>query len=142
MISKTSLQMKKKRPLRIPVTSGLKDLYAMDMYAAHQAACEGQFNLVAFGRLAAAISVVRTALEYHQTNIPLAITTLNMAIDALVAVKKRGDETGLWEITASERPAVFSGINMAEQCIGTLDVALLVQTAARLLQDIHANPDG
>ena len=128
--------MKKKSPLRVPVTSGLKDIYAMDMHAAYQAACAGQFSVVAFGRLAAALSVVRSSLEEHQTKLPLAIETLDSAIESLLDVRKRGDETGRWEITASERPSVLNGIEMAEQCIGTLDVALLAQTAAKLLQNV------
>jgi hypothetical protein len=128
--------MKKRNALRVPVTRGLKDIYAMDMHAAYQAACAGQFNVVAFGRLAAAISVVRSALEEHQTQLPLAIETLDKAIETLLAVRKKGDETAVWEITESERPTVLDGINMAEQCIGTLDVALLAQTAAKLLQSV------
>jgi hypothetical protein len=130
--------MKKKSPLRVPVTHGLKDIYAMDMHAAYQAACAGQFNLVAFSRLAAAISVVRSALERHHTKISLAIETLDLAIESLHAVRKRGDESDVWEITKAELPAVFNGIEMAEKCIGTLDVALLEQTAAQLLQDINS----
>ena len=129
--------MKKIDSLRIPVTQGLKDLYAMDMHLAYQAACSGQFNVTVFSRLAAAISVVRTALVHKQTKIPLAIETLDEAIETLVAVKKKGDETSVWEITESERPSVISGIDMAEQCIGTLDVALLEQTAKKLLQEVY-----
>lgn len=128
--------MKKKSPLRVPVTQGLKDIYAMDMHSAYQAACLGQFNVVAFSRLAAAVSVVRFALEQKQTKIPLAIETLDAAIETLMAVRKRGDETDAWELTESERPPVLEGIDMAEQCIGTLDVALLELTAARLLEVI------
>lgn len=128
--------MKKKTPLRVPVTQGLKDVYAMDMHAAYQAACLGQFSVEAFSRLAAAISVVRFALEQKQTKIPQAIETLDAAIETLMAVRKRGDETGVWELTESERPSVLDGIDMAEQCIGTLDVALLELTAARLLEVI------
>jgi hypothetical protein len=128
--------MKKKSPLRVPVTSGLKDLYAMDMHAAYQAACSGQFTVVSFGRLAAAISVVRSSLEEHQTKLPHAIETLDAAIETLLAIRRKGDETDVWEITESERPSILGGINMAEQCIGTLDVALLSQTAAKLLQSV------
>ncbi len=134
--------MKKKTPLRVPVTQGLKDIYAMDMHSAYQAACLGQFNVTSFGRLAAAISVVRTALEQKQTKIPLAIETLDAAIETLIVVRKRGDETDVWELTESERPSVLAGIDMAEQCIGTLDVALLAQTAARLLRDISGEQGG
>ena len=108
----------------------------MDMRLAYQAACVGKFNVVAFGRLAAAISVVRSALEQNQTKIPLAIDTLDATIETLLAVRKKGAEAGIWEITESELPNVLSGIDMAEQCIGTLDVALLAQTADRLLHDI------
>ena len=126
----------KKRPLRVPVTRGLKDIYAMDMHAAYQAACMGQFNVVAFGRLAAALSVVRSALEQHQTRLPLAIETLDASIETLLAVRRKGDETDVWEITGNELPSVLAGIDMAEQCIGTLDVALLAQTAANLLQNL------
>ena len=128
--------MRKKTPLRVPVTRGLKDIYAMDMHAAYQAACDGYFNVVAFGRLAAAISVVRSALEEHQTTIPLAIETMDGAIKTLLVVRQRGDETAKWEITESERPSVLDGINMSEQCIGTLDVGTLERTAARLLQSV------
>lgn len=131
--------MKKKPPLRVPVTQGLKDVYAMDMHTAYQAACLGQFNVTAFGRLAAAISVVRFALEQKQTKIPLAIETLDAAIETLMTVRKRGDETGVWELAESERPSVLEGIDMAEQCIGTLDVALLELTAARLLEVIASD---
>lgn len=127
--------MKKKSP-RIPVTHGLKDIYAMDMHSAYQAACLGQFSVMAFGRLAAAISVVRSALEQKQTKIPLALETLDTAITTLLAVRARGDETEVWEITETERPSVLEGIDMAEQCIGTLDVVLLEQTAAQLLREI------
>ena len=108
----------------------------MDMHAAYQAACLGQFNVLAFGRLAAAISVVRSALEEHQTKLPHAIETLDASIETLLAVRRRGDDTEVWEITESERPAVLNGIDMAEQCIGTLDVALLSQTAYKLLQSV------
>lgn len=128
--------MKKKKPLRVPVTQGLKDLYAMDMHLAYQAACLGQFNVQAFGRLAAALSVVRSALELHQTTIPNAVETLEAAVTTLLTVRRRGDESDVWEITDAEKPAVLEGIVMAEHCIGTLDVALLEQTAAQLLRDI------
>jgi len=109
----------------------------MDMHAAYQAACRGKFNVVSFSRLAAAVSVVLSALEQHQTQIPQAIPTLNAAIETLLAVRERGDATGLWEINASERPSVLSGIDMAEQCIGTLNVVLLEKTANMLLQKVY-----
>ncbi len=109
----------------------------MDMHLAYQAACLGKFNVMAFGRLAAAISVVRTALERHQTRLPQAIVTLDEAITVLQAVRKKGDETGCWEICESDRPVVLSGIEMAEESIGTLDVALLAQTAAELLRRVR-----
>jgi len=108
----------------------------MDMRLAYQAACIGQFNVVAFGRLAAAISVVRSALEQNQTKIPFAMDTLDAAIETLLAVRRKGDKTDVWEITVSELPVVLSGIDMAEQCIGTLDVALLAQTADKLLRGV------
>ena len=128
--------MKKKKPLRVPVTKGLKDIYAMDMHTAYQAACMGHFSVDSFGRLAAAISVVRSALEQKHTRIEGAIETLDAAIVTLLAVRQRGDATDVWEITESERPSVMAGIDMAEQCIGTLDVALLAQTAATLLATV------
>ncbi len=134
--------MKRKGPLRIPVTRGLKDIYSMDMRAAYQAARSGQFNPVAFGRLAAAVSVVRTALEQKQTKLPLAIETLDATIETLVAIRNRGDQTGVWEITESEFPLVLDGIDMVEQSIGTLDVALLERTAASLFQFMNAEQDG
>lgn len=127
---------KKRSPLRVPVTRGLKDMYAMDMHAAYQAACLGQFNVTAFGRLAAALSVVRSALEKHETNLPMAIETLDAAIETLLEVRRKGDETEIWEIAESERPSVLEGIAMAEQCIGTLDVALLERTAFNLLENV------
>jgi hypothetical protein len=132
--------MKKKDSIRVPVTRGLKDIYAMDMHAAYQAASAGQFNVVAFSRLAAAISVVRAALEQHQTKIPSAIETLDAAIVVLQSVRKRGDESDAWEISADERPVVLAAIEMAEECIGTLDVGLLAKTATRLLQDVCSEP--
>lgn len=128
--------MKRKNSIRVPVTRGLKDIYAMDMHAAYQAACAGQFNVVAFSRLAAAISVVRAALERHQTKIPSAVATLDAAIVILQAVRKKGDESDIWEISEDDRPAVLGAIEMAEECIGTLDVGLLAKTAASLLQDV------
>lgn len=130
--------MKKRKPLRIPVTRGLKDLYAMDMHLAYQAACLGQFNVTAFGRLAAALSVVRSALEQNCTKNPDAIPVLDAAVETLLEVKRRGDEADVWEIAESERPSVLAGIDMAEECIGTLDVALLEQTAAMLLRQVSA----
>ena len=110
----------------------------MDMHLAYQAAAVGKFNVVAFGRLAAAISVVRAALEQNRTMIPLAIETLDAAIATLLAVRRRGDETDVWEMGERELPLVLAGIDMAEQCIGTLDVALLAHTAQNLLQDVCA----
>ncbi len=134
--------MKKNGPLRIPVTRGLKDIYSMDMRAAYQAARSDQFNPVAFSRLAAAVSVVRTALEQKQTKLPLAIETLDTTIETLVAIRNRGDQTGVWEITESEFPLVLDGIDMVEQSIGTLDVALLERTAASLFQFMNTEQDG
>jgi hypothetical protein len=133
--------MKKISSPRVPVTQGLKNIYAMDMHLAYQTALIGQFTVVAFSRLAAAISVVLSALEQNQTKIPLAIETLNAAIVTLLVVKNRGDETDVWEITESELPSVLDGILMAEQCIGTLDVALLERTAAMLLQNAYGEQD-
>lgn len=132
--------MKRKGSLRVPVTRGLKDIYAMDMHSAYQAACLGQFNVIAFSRLAAAISVIRSALEQKQTRIEGAIATLDEAIAILMTVRARGDTNDVWEITESERPVVLAGIDMAEQCIGTLDVALLAETADQLLAAIAAEP--
>ena len=134
--------MKRRGPLRIPVTRGLKDIYSMDMRVAYQAARSGQFTLVAFSRLAAAISVVRSALEQNQTKLPLAIETLDATIETLVAIRNRGDKTGVWEITESEFPLVLDGIDMVEQSIGTLDVALLERTAASLFQLMHGEQGG
>jgi hypothetical protein len=132
--------MRKRKPLRTPVTQGLRDLYAMDMRLPYEAACAGRFSAIGFGRLAAAISVVRTALELKQTGIPQAIEVLDAAITVLLTVRARGDSTGQWEITENERPTVLQGIEMAEQCIGTLDVALLEQTAAMLLNTVTDAP--
>jgi hypothetical protein len=123
---------KKRGPLRVPVTQGLKDIYAMDMHLPYQAACEGRFTLVAFSRLAAALSVVRCALVQKNTLIPNAVETLDASIAILVTVRRRGDTTNVWEITEEERPVILSGIKTAEECIGVLDVALLAQTAATL----------
>ena len=128
--------MKNKTPLRVPVTNGVKDFYAMNMHAAYLAACAGQFNVDAFARLAMALSVVRTALEQRHTKILLAIETLDASIGTLIEVRRKGDQTGVWEIIESERPSILNGIDMAEQCIGTLDVALLEHTAANLHQFI------
>ncbi len=133
--------MKEIKSLRVPVTHGLKDIYAMDMRLAYQAACAGQFTVVAFGRLAAAVSVVLSALEQNRTKIHNATETLNAAIETLLMVRKRGDETGVWEITESELPSILAGIDMAEQCIGTLNVALLERTATMLLQHVHHGQD-
>lgn len=123
---------KKQPPLRVPVTKGLKDIYAMDMHLPYQAACEGRFSVTAFGRLAAAISVVRTALVVKNTQIPDAVELLDKAIATLLTVRARGDATEVWEITENERPVVLEGIEVAEECIGVLDVALLEGTAAML----------
>jgi hypothetical protein len=127
---------KKPTTLRVPVTQGLKDIYAMDMHLPYQAACTGNFSLTAFSRLAAAISVVRFALAQKNTQIPNAIETLDATISTLLAVRRRGDATDEWEITEAERPVVLSGIEVAEECIGVLDVALLAQTAAALFDEI------
>lgn len=123
---------KKNTPLRVPVTQGLKDLYAMDMHLPYQAACEGRFSVTAFGRLAAAISVVRTALVQKNTQIPNAVEMLDSAIATLGVVRARGDATDVWEITEIERLSVLDGIEVAEECIGVLDVAILANTAAML----------
>jgi hypothetical protein len=130
---------RKHTPLRVPVTRGLKDIYAMDMHLPYQAACEGRFSVTAFSRLAVAISVVRYALVSKNTQIPNAIETLDASIITLTDVRRRGDATDVWEITEDERPVVLAGIEMAEECIGVLDVALLEQTAAILFNEMAKN---
>jgi hypothetical protein len=129
---------KKRTPLRIPVTQGLKDIYAMDMYLPYEAACEGRFSVTAFARLATAISVIRTALVHKNTQIPNAVEMLDAAIMVLIAVRAKGDSTDVWEITAAELPSVLTGIQVAEECIGVLDVALLEQTASALFNQMRA----
>ena len=123
---------KKNTPLRVPVTQGLKDIYAMDMLLPYEAACEDRFSVTAFARLAMAISVIRCALVHKNTQILNAVETLDEAIVTLTTVRNRGDATDIWEITADERPSVARGIQVAEECIGVLDVALLANTAAML----------
>lgn len=124
--------MKKNTPLRIPVTAGLKDIYSLDMHTAYQAACLGKFNVELFSRLATAIAVVLSALEQKLPPIPQAIETLDAAVATLVQVKVRGDASDIWELAESEFPVILEAIFMVEQCIGTLDVALLERTAASL----------
>lgn len=105
----------------------------MDMHLPYQAACEDRFSVTAFARMAVAISVVRTALVQKNTQIPDAVEILDAAIVTLTNVRARGDATDLWEIKEEERPSVLAGIEVAEDCIGVLDVALLEQTAAMLM---------
>ena len=99
----------------------------------------GKFNVMAFSRLASALSVVRSALAQHQTQIQNAIPILDSAVETLQAVRDRGDTSGIWDITEDERPAVLNGIEMAENCIGTLDVALLERTARMLLEQLYGD---
>lgn len=128
--------MRKRRPRRVPVTKGLKDLYAMDMHLPYQAACAGKFSVTGFGRMAAALMIVRSALEQAHTKIPQAMETLDETLMMLQEIRRRGDSTEVWEITEAERPAILNGIQMAEQCIGTLTTAQLAQTADMLLQQV------
>lgn len=128
--------MRKRRPRRVPVTKGLKDLYAMDMHLPYQAACAGKFSVTGFGRMAAALMIVRSALEQAQTKIPQAMEILDETLMMLQEIRRRGDSTEVWEITEAERPAILNGIQMAEQCIGTLTTAQLAQTADMLLQQV------
>lgn len=128
--------MRKQKKIRVPVTSGLKNLYAMDMRAAYQAASLGRFNVNAFGRLAAALSVVRTALVAHQTPILNAVEALDVTLACLQNIREKGDGTGVWEISPEELPTVLAGIEVAEECIGTLDVKLLENTAMQLLKEM------
>ncbi|WP_152555741.1 hypothetical protein [Ferriphaselus sp. R-1] len=130
--------MKKRSRIRVPVTQGMKDIYAMDMHLPYQSACAGKFTVVAFSRLAAAVSVVRYALELGQTKTPQAIPILDAAIAVLHHVRQRGDTTGIWEISESERPSVLEGIQVAEMCIGTLSVAQLEQAADLLLVQLNS----
>ncbi|GAB4124492.1 MAG: hypothetical protein Fur0040_06320 [Sideroxydans sp.] len=125
---------KRRDTLRVPVTHGLKDIYAMDMYLPYEAAVAGHFNVTAFSRLAAAIAVVRTALEERANVLPEHVATMDEAIAALSAVRARGDASDHWMITPEELPVVLAGIEAAEACIGILDVALLAQTAELLSQ--------
>ncbi len=125
---------KKSTPLRVPVTQGLKDIYAMDMHLPYQAACDGQFSVTAFARLALAISVIRCALVHKNTQILNAVETLDEAIISLTTVRNRGDATDVWEITEAERPSIARGIQVAEECIGVLDAALLEKMAATLFE--------
>jgi hypothetical protein len=133
------MKTKKGNSIRVPVTHGLKDMYAMDMHLAYRAACTDQFTVTSFSRLAAALSVILSALTQRDTQIPNATDTLNVAVATLQEVRARGDASGVWEITEGERPAVLAGIEMAEHCIGTLDVALLEQTANMLLQQLYGD---
>ena len=92
--------------------------------------------MVVFSRLAVAIAVVRTALEHKRTAIPDVIETLDMAIATLAEVRTKGDATDVWELTGEQRPAILDGIDTVEQCIGTLDVALLKRTSDNLLNEV------
>ena len=132
--------MRKRRKPRVPVTKGLKDIYAMDMHLPYQAACAGKFTVVGFGRMAAALMVVRSALELAQTRNPQAIEILDETLNMLQKIRQRGDTTEVWEITEEERPAILHGIEMAEQCIGTLTTTQLEQTADMLLQQVVTEP--
>ena len=85
-----------------------------------------------FSRLATALAVVLTALEHKHSHLPNAVETLDAAVAALVQIRIRGDATDVWALTEAEFPVVLDGIFMVEQCIGTLDVALLERTAANL----------
>ena len=112
----------------------------MDMHLPYQAACAGKFTVVGFGRMAAALMVVRSALELAQTRNPQAIEILDETLNMLQKIRQRGDTTEVWEITEEERPAILHGIEMAEQCIGTLTTTQLEQTADMLLQQVVTEP--
>jgi hypothetical protein len=132
--------MKKRSKVRIPVTQGLKDVYAMDMHLPYQSACAGQFNVVAFSRLAAAISVVRTALDQTGKGSPEAVAALDQAVETLLEIRHRGDGGGVWEINETERPVVLAGIQAAEECIGILSVDRLQAAADTLLMQLANEP--
>jgi hypothetical protein len=105
----------------------------------YKAASLGQFNVIAFSRLAAALSVILSALTQRGTNDADALAVLNSAVETLQTVRTRGDTTDKWEINEAELPLVLNGIEMAEQCMGTLNVALLEQTANLLLAQLYGD---
>lgn len=129
--------MKKIKSPRIPVTRGLKDIYGMDMHVAYQAACENRFSVTHFSRLAVAISNVRAAIAYKNIKDEESEKLIDDAIAVLMQVRQHGDETGEWLIPEESKDIVLNGINKADECLGTLDVSLLQETAARLLREMQ-----
>jgi len=89
--------MKKINKLRIPVTHGLKDMYAMDMRLAYQAAYLGHLMLWLLHVWQRLFSVIRLRSSITRPKIPHAIETLDEAIVTLQAVRKKGDEADIWK---------------------------------------------
>jgi hypothetical protein len=129
--------MKKLSTHRLPVSQSLNDLYELNMHLPYQAACSGKFTVVAFGHLAAALSVVRYALEFFHIKSADAIPALDSALETLHAVRMRGDKSDVWEITTDELPVIQRGIQTAEHCIAIFSTAPLQHASDMLLMHIN-----
>lgn len=120
------------RPLNIPITRGLISQFAQEIRFAIMTADLGRFSKLSFDKIGGCMNCIYGALIDHPPKDPAVMVVIEGAMRAMNECGRRGDQNGMWTLTATERAAVSAGATKAEEALQRLDVMALYNSMNKL----------
>jgi hypothetical protein len=120
------------RPLRIPITRELLNLFAQELHFSLMKAELGYFSTKEFDAIGRCLNVIYGALDLRPPRDKTILVALEGAMRAMNECAARGDRSGVWTLNLYERAAVHAGTQKAEEALAGLDVNT-VYAAMKLL---------
>lgn len=119
---------RKVRQLTIPITRSLLDEFGQELHFALMTARLGKFNKLAFNKIGGCLNCIYGALDITPPKDKTILVAIEGAMRTMNECGSRGDRSGVWMLTTTERAAVAAGVKKAEEALPTLDVMTLYQS--------------
>ena len=119
---------RKVRPVNIPITRSLLDEFGQELHFALMTAQLGKFSKLAFDKIGGCLNCIYGALDIKPPKDKAVLVAIEGAMRTMNECGSRGDRSGVWMLTLTERAAVAAGVKKAEEALPTLDVMTLYQS--------------
>lgn len=121
-----------KRPLRIPITTGLVSQFRQEMQFAIMTANLGWFSKLSYDKIGGCLNCIYGALIEHPPKDHSVMVVIEGAMRAMNECARRSAKNGVWTLTAMERAAVNAGAIKAEEALQRLDIMSLYNSMNKL----------
>ena len=116
-----------RKPVSIPITSGLKDALAEDTYFSLMAMESGAVDVVTWKRMAKVLMTVSFATDEVSTVDKSDKVAIDSAVLTIKSISDREVRTGQWHVTPVDIQSLSRGVTAADKAISALDYRKLKQ---------------